>query len=194
MKGCHSCEHAAAVAAGRYKFFNFKDTPCAGCEVCPDEHVIAYDDNWVSKELYARRDERYERREVPGKPEACFPISVMAEFVRGLLSLPAPMRESVAMRYAGMKYREIGERLGVTTACVESRVSRALRLWPQLQDLFPAKVSKYEKRHRVLFPIARDTKRNRKQARLRGGSPKTKCRTVKRRCGGKKRCDANRQS
>ncbi len=152
MRGCHSCEYAKGIAAGRYKLVDFKHTPCAGCEVCPEEFSIEYDDNRVSEELYARRDGRYERREESGEPEDCYPISVLAGFVKGLLALPAPVRESVALRFAGLKYREIAERLGVTTACAEDRVSRALRLWPQLQELFPVKVAKYKKRHRMSFP------------------------------------------
>ncbi len=153
MNGCHSCEYAKGIAAGRYRRVDFKHTPCNGCDVCSDEHVIEYNDNWVSEKLYKQRDERYERREESEGPEDMYPVSVMADFVKALLALPAPVRESVAMRFAGLKYREIGERLGVTTACAEKRLFNALRLWPQLQELFPAKVAKYKKRHRKFFPM-----------------------------------------
>jgi DNA-directed RNA polymerase specialized sigma24 family protein len=70
----------------------------------------------------------------------------MEEILKGLLLLPAGERDTVAMRYAGMKYRDIAEAQGVTMSCVEKRHRSAMRRWPVLRELFPLKACKQKRR------------------------------------------------
>ncbi len=73
-------------------------------------------------------------------------MDVMQEFVKGLLSLPKNLRDVVAMRYSGLKYREIAEIQGVTMACAEKRHRRAMERWVPLRQFFAEKVAKQQTR------------------------------------------------
>ena len=50
MKGCHSCETAAAIAEGKYAGRAWKDTPCAGCDVMSGSgFAIEFDEGRLGK-------------------------------------------------------------------------------------------------------------------------------------------------
>jgi DNA-directed RNA polymerase specialized sigma24 family protein len=98
--------------------------------------VIEYDDDREIKE------EGYK----DGKPEVAEPLmpaSVLADALRLFLSLPRDALDVLHMRYGGLPYREIAEKLGVgTAAAVEVRHKRALAKIPALRALFPEKIGK----------------------------------------------------
>lgn len=80
--------------------------------------------------------------------DAMLPISVMAELVRGLLSLSPEQLQVVLLRYAGLMYREIAVKQGVTPAAAEVRLTRAMKKWPALQAFFSGKARKQKSRCR----------------------------------------------
>ena len=150
MKGCHSCEHAADIAKGKYAGRAWAEVPCAGCNVMSGAgFAIEYDEGRGgfavgsarlavgSEEEDLECHEDHESRE-----EERLPVSVMREIVIGLLKLKPELRDVVAWRYAGMKYDDIAIVQGVTRACVEKRHRRAMEVWPALRALFPRKSGK----------------------------------------------------
>jgi hypothetical protein len=74
------------------------------------------------------------------------PVEIMSDFVNGMMSLPAELRDVVGWRFQGLQYKEIAERQGTTTQCAEMRHKRALKSWPALQSLFPLKTAKRRRR------------------------------------------------
>ena len=148
-RGCHKCEHAAAVAAGKYRNVPWDRTPCAACglretslgtlPVDEDPFGTACGDGGVSVAAGSA--------EWSGHGEAeTLPVSVMGSVVRGLLSLPPRARDTVCLRYQGRTYREIAELLGSTVSAVEMQHWRAMRAWPDLRALFPAKAKRQARR------------------------------------------------
>jgi hypothetical protein len=139
MKGCHSCETAAAIAEGKYAGKAWKDTPCAGCDVMSGSgFAIEFDEGRLGK----TEGHHHEGHEAPEGGEELLPVSVMQEIMVGLLKLKPELRDVVAWRYAGMKYDDIALVQGVTRAGVEKRHRRAMELWPALKSLFPRKIGK----------------------------------------------------
>jgi len=138
MKGCHSCEHAAAIAEREYAGRAWEDIPCSSCDVMSGSgFAIEFDE--------ARGDGDFEQggsEASEEEREEKLPVSVMQEIVMGLLKLPAELRDVVAWRYSGSKYDDIALLQGVTRACVEKRHRRAMELWPALEALFPRKIAK----------------------------------------------------
>lgn len=162
-RGCHKCKHAAAVAAGKYRNVPWDRTPCAACGLREsslgtlpvDEERLAEEpetgfgvadplgtacgDGGVSVAAGSV--------EWSGHGEAeTLPVSVMGSVVRGLLSLPPRARDTVCLRYQGRTYREIAELLGSTVSAVEMQHWRAMRAWPDLRALFPAKAKRQARR------------------------------------------------
>lgn len=76
------------------------------------------------------------------------PISVLADAVRLLMSLPKDALEVVRLRYGGMPYAKIAELMGKSVDAVEKRHERVLEKNPVLGELFPRKVRKQHARLR----------------------------------------------
>jgi len=141
VKGCHSCDHAAAIAEGKFAGKAWEDVPCSKCDVLGGGDLVMEFEHW------RRADEAVGSDEENGAEDR-LPITVMREAMVGFLSLRPELRDVVAWRYAGMKYEDIAEVQGVTMACVEKRHRRAMELWPVLWSLFPEKSAKQERRRR----------------------------------------------
>ena len=138
MKGGHSCEHATAIAAGKFAGKGWEETPCAGCDVMTGVgFAIEFDEQRGTKGEPPMNTDTHGSGE-----EERLPVSVMQEIVVGLLKLTPELRDVVAWRYAGIKYGDIALVQGVTQACVEKRHRRAMELWPALRALFPRKTGK----------------------------------------------------
>ena len=156
---CHRCVNQAAVKAGRYRGVAFEMTPCGCCEL--RERVrfeVPYkedgglrDDEPHDEQSFVRRGQvdwsSYATVDVPfaeeyEEAEPVLPLAVMGEAVARLMALAPKTRDVVCWRFAGMRYREIARRLGVTMAAAELRHRRALVQWPALRALFAEKAAK----------------------------------------------------
>ncbi|NQU97037.1 MAG: sigma-70 region 4 domain-containing protein [Chloroflexi bacterium] len=140
MKGCHSCEHAAAIAEGKFADNAWEDIPCSECNVMTGMGFAIEFDETRPSAVAAGGDEEGD------SGEEHLPVSVMQEIVVGFLKLAPELRDVVAWRYAGVKYTDIALVQGVTISCVEKRHRRAMALWPVLRSLFPEKCAKQERR------------------------------------------------
>ena len=140
MKGCHNCEHASAIAEGKYAGKPWEDVPCSGCEVMEDKSRSFEYEEWRRTAVAVDESEEQE------KEEDRLPVSVLREALVGFLSLPPDLRDVVAWRYAGMKYGDIAKVQEVTEGCAERRHKRAMEIWPVLRALFPEKFAKHERR------------------------------------------------
>jgi DNA-directed RNA polymerase specialized sigma24 family protein len=78
--------------------------------------------------------------------EKSLPVRVMEEMVARLLTLPAELRDVVCWRFAGMEYQEIAKRQRITTAGAEARHRRAMRMFPELRELFIVKTARMKLR------------------------------------------------
>lgn len=76
------------------------------------------------------------------------PLSVLADAVRMLMSLPKDALEVVRLRYGGMPYTKIAKLMGKSVDAVEKRHERVLEKIPVLGELFPRKVRKQRARQR----------------------------------------------
>ncbi len=115
----------------------YEQTPCAKCEM--KESVPS------SMEFDPERDAGEVSSGRPGAEEL-IPVEVLRSLVVGLLELPPELRDVVCWRFAGMQYKEIAEIQGVTMAAAEARHRRAMRIWPELERMFPEKVVKHRRR------------------------------------------------
>jgi len=158
---CHRCGHRTAIQNGKYRGVPFEQTPCSRCElrervrfgfVVPFKEDAGLRDDephdersfvqrgqidWSS---YATVDKSFAEEYAEDDP--VLPLSVMGEAVSRLMSLSAKTRDVICWRFAGMRYREIARRLGVTIAAAELRHRRALDQWPALRALFAEKAAK----------------------------------------------------
>ncbi len=150
MRGCHSCEHAGAIAAGVYRDTPWEQTPCAECRAGCSSSVgaMCFDED-RSPEDWTDGGDGDDRGDDRGETAAdALPVSVMNEVVHGLLSLPPELRDTVCLRFQGVKYREIAALHGVTVSGAEKRHRRALACWPVLRALFAVKAAKQNRRKR----------------------------------------------
>ena len=76
------------------------------------------------------------------------PVSVLADAVRLLMSLPKDALEVIRLRYGGMPYAKIAELMGKSVDAVEKRHLREIERHPALGELFPRKVRKQRARQR----------------------------------------------
>ncbi len=145
MNACHNCPYAEAVARGDYADASWEAAPCSTCVANESSGlVLEYDDDrWDKREAEGYRGEHVDTSDPTA---AMLPVDVMQELVAGLLRLKPELRDVVSWRYAGMSYREIAERQGVTSAAAEKRHRQALDEWPALKALFPNKVAKKQTR------------------------------------------------
>lgn len=138
MTGCHSCETADLIAAGRYKHIPWEEVPCATCEViAKTSHAMEYDDQKISPEEAKPSHHKPEDEQTDNAT-----LEKMIDAMVAFLQLRPEVRDVIAWRMAGLKYPDIALLQGVTTACVEKRHKTALVSWPALQALFPRKIAK----------------------------------------------------
>jgi DNA-directed RNA polymerase specialized sigma24 family protein len=78
--------------------------------------------------------------------ETKMPVGVMEELVARLLSLPQELRDVVCWRFTGLTYPEIARVQRITTAGAEARHERAMRLFPELRELFIVKTARQKMR------------------------------------------------
>jgi hypothetical protein len=148
---CHKCEHREDVEAGKYARTPFGRTPCSKCELVEvSTRTVEVD---VSRPVFRPgRDNPGMVYEVTSDEEESdmkqvrLPVGVMEEFVERLLKLPDELRDVVCWRFSGLTYPEIGRRQGITTAGAEARHRRAMRMFPELEDLFIAKTVQHRLR------------------------------------------------
>ena len=142
---CHLCPHNEDVASGKYRGMAFETTPCAACELKDDPgFAIAFNSEHPAAAAV-----------VSGGPEETdpmrdqgLPVSALWELVVTLLLLPPRTRDILCWRYAGYKYHEIALVQRVTKSAVELRHRNALKRFPLLRALFPAKAGKHDGRRR----------------------------------------------
>jgi hypothetical protein len=149
---CHKCKHREDLEVGKYAKTRFRRTPCGKCEL---------------REISIRTMEVDRDRPVydPGKggpsqpvydvdpfpeegdaTETKMPVGVMEELVARLLSLPRELRDVVCWRFTGLTYPKIARKQRITTAGAEARHKRAMRLFPELRELFIAKTARKKMR------------------------------------------------
>ena len=151
---CHRCEYHEAVEAGKYVGVPFELTPCSKCDL--QEVSIR------TMEIEPDRPVYVPGRQSGGTPglggagvhwdvpfpeeaeseEAKLPVNLVEEFITRLLSLPLDLRDVVCLRFIGSTYPQIAERQGITSAGAEARHERAMRLFPELRELFVGKTAR----------------------------------------------------
>jgi len=151
---CHKCNHRKDVEAGKFTGMPFQQTPCAKCElrevslrtmaVDPDRpaYVVGLE---VGAEPTCEMVPFPEEAEGE-RIEAKLPVDVLEELVVRLLTLPQDVRDIVCWRFIGLTYPEIARKQGITTAGAEARHERAMRLFPELRELFIVKTARQKMR------------------------------------------------
>jgi DNA-directed RNA polymerase specialized sigma24 family protein len=139
---CSKCEWDGRVQAGEFKDRPWEETPCARCEFEEDSTwTFEYDDDRPPLEEGCAGG-------TADVGDPLVPASVLADALRLFLSLPRDALDVIHLRFGGMPYREIAEKLGVGVAAVEVRHKRALEKVPALKALFPKKIGKQAARIR----------------------------------------------
>ena len=129
---CHSCSHYDAIQRGEYNSKPWNKLPCANCKLHESTfYTVPLDEEHPPATAI----------DTPDAVPAMLPSDVLSQFVTGLMNLPPEQRDVISWRYQGLQYKEIAERQGVTTSCVEKRHRLAMRDWPVLESLFPFKVA-----------------------------------------------------
>ena len=137
---CHSCPHAEAILRGDHDSTPWEELPCSTCKLGEDTfYSVPFDEEHPPSCTAG----------VSPAPDNCelltdnslLPAATLADFVKGLLSLPPELRDVVSLRFQGLQYKEIAQLQGTTTQCAEMRHKRAMREWPVLESLFPYTVA-----------------------------------------------------
>ena len=160
MAECHKCPHRQEIDAGKYAKTPFRRTPCGKCElrecslrtmaVDPDRPVFDPGAQRGGTAPGQAGDGLYVDVPFPEEAEAGeakLPVGVMEELVSRLLSLPQEVRDVVCWRFVGLEYKEIARKQRTTTAGAEARHRRAMRLFPELRELFILKTARHKIRH-----------------------------------------------
>lgn len=137
---CHKCGWEESVRSGKFEGVPWEETPCAKCRMedgPAEKRMVPYDDEKGS----ARPSE-----EIPAEGVEWMPVGVLADALRFLFALPRDALEVLRLRYGGMPYAEIAERLGASVKSVECRMARTLEAQPVLVELFPRKAKALARR------------------------------------------------
>lgn len=138
---CHKCEWAARVKQWEHEGVKFEDTPCAKCSLEERSvHTLVYDESRADEA--AKRHCAASGGDIQDTAVELMPVSVLADAVRLLLSLPKDALEVIRLRYGGLPYAEIARLMGKSVDAVEKRHERVLEKNPVLGALFPKKVGK----------------------------------------------------
>ena len=149
---CHRCKHREALEGGKYAGVPFRRTPCAKCElkevslrtmeVDPERPVFM-----PGREGLAESSCGMEPFPEEGEAEdKSLPVRVMEELVARLLTLPQELRDVVCWRFMGMEYQDIAKKQRITAAGAEARHRRAMRMFPELSQLFILKTTRMKLR------------------------------------------------
>ena len=146
---CHKCKWAAKIKQWEHEGVKFEDTPCARCSLVENSNYTRPFETEAADALQVKAEAGGPRPEiiVDEVPDT-MPISVLADAVRLLMSLPRDALEVVRLRYGGMPYAEIAEMLGKNVDAVEKQHERMIVKNPALGALLPVKVSKKRLRQR----------------------------------------------
>ena len=144
---CHKCEWALRVPADKRASMRFEDTPCAACKLDESQMrgcSLLYQDDDEARKAF---EEAYCTPHFHGGCEedglvSEMPVSVLADAVRLLMSLPRDALEVLRLRYGGLPYARIAEILDKSVDAVEKQHVRVLMKHPVLGELFPEKVGK----------------------------------------------------
>ncbi len=151
---CHRCKNREAIEAGKYAQMTFGKTPCAKCElrevslrtmaidVDRPAYVVGTDGGASATCEMVPFPEELEAEVA----EAKLPVDVLEELVERLLTLPQDLRDVVCWRFMGLEYKEIARKQRITTAGAEARHDRAMRLFPELRQLFIVKTARQRMR------------------------------------------------
>ena len=136
---CHACPHSEAILRGDYDSKPWDELPCASCKLHESTfYTVPLDEEHPPESaVYCPSSDL----RPPSSGSPLLPADVLSQFVTGLMNLPPEQRDVISWRYQGLQYKEIAERQGVTTSCVEKRQRLAMRDWPALESLFPFKVA-----------------------------------------------------
>lgn len=132
---CHTCPYSEAILRGDYNSTPWDQVPCSSCKLHENTfYTVPLDEEHPPEDTITSP---------AGAPDKAvlFPSDVVTHFIQNFLSLPPEQRDVISWRYQGLQYKEIAERQGVTTSCVEKRHRLAMRDWPALESLFPFKVA-----------------------------------------------------
>ena len=156
---CHRCQHREDVAAGKYVETPFEETPCAKCELLEvSMRTVAVD---VERPVFVPGAERQGTsprqagcgisadasvHDEASTGDRRLPADVLEEFIVRFLALPPEVRDVVCWRFVGLGYREIAQRQGITPAGAELRHKRAMRMFPELRELFILKTARRKMR------------------------------------------------
>lgn len=145
---CHKCRWAGRIKLWEHEGVKFEDTPCASCVLEQDSNYTKPFDADAADAFAAMSGNC--RSGVPAGDGVAdeMPVSVLADAVRLLLSLPKDALEVVRLRYGGLPYAEIARLMGKSVDAVEKRHERVLDKNPVLGALFPRKVQKRRARGR----------------------------------------------
>jgi len=132
---CHDCPHAGEIAAGAFADVPWEETPCAECLRAGRPGAVCLTSGKRHVFLDEARTAAPEPADGPG--DTLMPVSVLADALGALLRLSAKTLEVVRLRYLGVGYREIAERLGMGRSACTMRVVRALADYPVLMELLP---------------------------------------------------------
>ena len=145
---CHRCPHREDIDAGKYAKTPFEQTPCADCEL-REVSLRTMPLDLDRPAFVPGKDGGAESScdllpfpEETDVAEGKMPVDVMEAFVGRLLTLPQEVRDVVCWRFMGLTYPEIARKQGITTAGAELRHKRALRLFPELRQLFILKTAR----------------------------------------------------
>jgi hypothetical protein len=78
--------------------------------------------------------------------EEKLPLSVLTELFVRLMALPRELRDIVCWRFVGLTYPDIAKKQRVTGAGAEARHRRAMRMFPELRQLFIVKTARHKRR------------------------------------------------
>ncbi len=160
---CHMCRWAAMIKQWEHDGTPFEQTPCSKCTLSENSTgTVDFDEgHWGGASsvtdpgelLDEREAEAGDRRSAVGGQRAeggadMLPVSVLADAVRLLMSLPKDALEVIRLRYGGMPYAKIAELMGKSVDAVEKRHLREIERHPALGELFPRKVRKQRARQR----------------------------------------------
>lgn len=144
---CSKCEWHERVLAGEFASASWSSTPCSRCTLTVDS-TGALEYKEAIGEPGRPGDGKTPRDADADTAETSLPVSVLSDTLKLFLELPRDALDVIHMRYEGLPYAEIGEKLGITPAAVEVRQKRLMAKIPALQALFPGKTNKAEARRR----------------------------------------------
>lgn len=144
---CHKCEWALRVPAEQREAMRFEDTPCAACNLDESQMrgcSLLYEGDEEARKAFEEAYclPHYHDGDEDAGLVSEMPVSVLADAVRLLMSLPRDALEVMRLRYGGLPYTQIAALLGKSVDAVEKRHVRLLMKYPVLGELFPAKVGK----------------------------------------------------